>query len=330
VSKAPTMNDVAREAAVALKTVSRYVNGKTNIDPVLVERIQAAITRLGYRRNLAAASIRPGWTSRTLGLIISDVANPYYAALTRGVETVASANGYLLSTASSDEDGARHDRLVDRMMEQRVDGLIIVPPRRVGRPWASVPPPLPPLVFVDRPSDLAGAHTVLADNVGGARSATAVLCAAPAGRIAFVGDSLELHTMHERHTGYRLALADADVTYDRDLVSSDAHTVEEAARTVESLMHTGRIDAVFAANNRASVGSLMAFSTTGRRLPLVGFDDFEAALLSSPAVSVVSQDAQLMGSTAAGMILALLAGKEPHPASVVLPTELLLRGSELR
>lgn len=86
-SDTPTMNDVAREAKVGLRTVSRYVNGQTNIDPALAARIGEAIVTLGYRRNLAAVSIRPGRTSRVLGLIISDLANPYYSVLTRSIET---------------------------------------------------------------------------------------------------------------------------------------------------------------------------------------------------------------------------------------------------
>ncbi len=86
VTNRPTMNDVAREAGVALKTVSRYVNGETNINSVMAGRIAEAIAHLGYRRNLSAASLRPGWTSRTIGLVISDLANPHWATLARGVE----------------------------------------------------------------------------------------------------------------------------------------------------------------------------------------------------------------------------------------------------
>ena len=168
----PTMNDVAREARVALKTVSRYVNGETNINPAMAERIGAAIVQLGYRRNLAAASIRPGWTNKTLGLIISDIANPYYSTLTRAIEAYARERGYLVISASSNESAAQHDLLVDRLMEQRVDALIVVPPRDPGRDWASVPPPIPPLVFLDRPVPFDNADTVLADNAGGARNAT--------------------------------------------------------------------------------------------------------------------------------------------------------------
>jgi LacI family transcriptional regulator len=334
-SPAPTMNDVAREAGVALKTVSRYVNGETNIDPVLVGRIGAAIVKLGYRRNLAAASIRPGWTSKTLALIIVDVGNPYYSTLTRAVETTARDNGYLLISASSDEDGARHDRLVDRLMEQRVDGLLIVPPRRSARSWADVAPPVPPIVFLDRPAPSEGPaqipfDTVLADNAGGAKAATANLVGGGARRVAFLGDSLDIYTMRERHRGYVSALVEAGMAVDERLVRTGVHGVDQAAEAVARLLAESDADALFAANNRAAIGALMAFRSARRRLPLIGFDDFEGAVLSEPPVSVVSQDIAEMGRSAAALLIARLAGTPERHGTRTLPTKLVLRGSERR
>lgn len=322
------MNDVAREAQVGLKTVSRYVNGQTNIDPLLVERIREAIIALGYRRNLAAASIRPGWTSKMLGLIISDLANPYYSTLARAIETQAREHGYLLTTASSDEDGTQHDRLIDRLMEQRVDGLIVVPPREPGRDWSQVVPPIPPLVFLDRPVEFDRADSILADNSGGAAAATAELIAAGARRVAFVGDSLGIYTMRERHAGYLSALAKCGINSDESLVFTDAHSSDQAATLVRGLLKSNAADAIFAANNRAAVGALLAFRETGARLPLIGFDDFEAAVLSSPAVSVVSQDIAMMGRTAAEILLSRLGGDQSPRRTLTLTTSLILRGSE--
>jgi LacI family transcriptional regulator len=329
VPAAPTMNDVAREARVALKTVSRYVNGESNIDPALAERIGQAIVKLGYRRNLAAASIRPGWTSKTLGLIIGDLANPYYSTLTRAIETYARQHGYLLITASSDEDGGRHDALVDRLMEQRVDGMLVVPPRRAGRSWDQMLPPIPPLVFLDRPVDFEHADVILADNLGGSRSAVLALIRTGARHVAFVGDDLSIYTIRERHRGYLEALSEARLPVDEHLVRTDAHGAEQAAKIVADLLATTEIDAVFAANNRSTVGALMEFGRSGRRIPLIGFDDFEAAPLISPAVSVVSQDIAEMGRTAARILITRLAGDDSAKQTHVLATRLILRGSEL-
>lgn len=324
----PTMHDVAREAGVAVRTVSRFVNGDTNINPVLAGRISDAITSLGYRRNLAAASIRPGWTSKTLGVIISDLANPYYSVLARAIESVASERGYLVIMSSSDENGEKHDRLVDRLLEQRVDGLIVVPPKSQGRDWNTIPPPYPPIVVLDRPVEFDQADIILADNSGGARRATLELIANGARRVAFVGDAFRIHTMRERYEGYRTALAEWGIDVEDDLVISTAHSGEEAASTISDLLATTDTDAIFAANNRSSVGALLAFRRAGRRVPLIGFDDFEAAMLSTPAVSVVSQDTLEMGRRAAEIVFARLGGDNTKPATHVLPTTLVLRGSE--
>ncbi len=328
-ANSPTMNDVARAAKVSLKTVSRFVNGESNIDPVLADRIAEAIAELGYRRNLAAASIRPGWTSKILGLIISDLANPYYSTLARAIEEVAGSEGYMLIVASSEEDGRRHDRIVDRLMEQRVDGLIIVPPRNEGREWSKVPPPVPPMVFLDRPGGHPAADTVLADNAGGAAEATRTLYGLGARRIAFVGDSLDIYTMRERYRGYCDALSSLDLAPDAMPLSTDAHSSEQARAAVTSLLAEDAADAIFAANNRASIGALHAFRSAGRRVPLVGFDDFEAADLGDPGVSVVSQDIERMGRDAARLLLARLRGEAGGDyVTESLPTTLVLRGSE--
>ena len=324
----PTMNDVAKEAGVALKTVSRFVNGETNINSELAARISDAIVRLGYRRNLAAASIRPGRTSRTIGLITGDLANPYYSTLARAVEETVQESGYLLITSSTAESGALHDALVDRLMEQRVDGLIVVPPGHPGRPWREVAPPVPPVVFADRPGDFEGADTVLSDNRGGARSATAELLRQGARRIAFVGDDLGIYTMVERFAGHVDAMEAAGLEIEPDLVRSDARLAEDAARVVSELLVSRRAEAVFAANNRAALGSLLAFRSAGRRVPLIGFDDFEAALVASPEVSVVSQDIPAIGRVAAQMLLARLSKPDLDPKVKVIPTRLVLRGSE--
>ncbi|MCS5720091.1 LacI family transcriptional regulator [Herbiconiux sp. CPCC 205763] len=347
--KPPTMNDVAAAAGVSLKTVSRHVNGATNIDPALAERISAAIVALGYRHNLAAASIRPGRSAKVVGLVISDLANPYWAALARSVERVLSANGYLLMTVSSEEDEVQHRLLVDRLIAQRVDGLIAAPPRRDGIDWAVSAAEALPLVAVDRPVLAVGAlpaqavgalpaqtpplsalavATVLADNAGGAEAATRELLRHGARRVLFLGDSLELYTMRERLEGYRRALRSAGIAPEDELVVTSAHSAAEAAEIVRSLLGTGRVDAVFAANNRSSIGAVDAFTRAGIRLPLIGFDDFESATLVRPGVSVVAQDVALMGETAARAVLARLAGTAPPSAVTVLPTHLVLRGSE--
>ena len=328
-AKNPTMNDVACEANVALKTVSRFVNGETNINPQMNERIFAAIQKLGYRRNLAAASIRPGQTTKVLGLIIGDISNPFYSALTAAVEREARKRGYLLISASSEESGETHDRLVSRLLAQQVEGLIVVPPRVPGAAWAELDPSGVPLVFVDRPAAAQNSDVVLADNYGGAKLATSRLIAEGAHRIVFLGDKLDIFTMSERLGGYSDAFSQAGLTIDADLVRSTIHSVDDAALELSRLLdEVPHIQGIFAANNRATMGSLIAFNTVRRRVALIGFDDFEAARLGEPPVSVVVQDVSKMGRRAVECLLSRIETDDLAPRRIILTTELVLRGSE--
>lgn len=317
--RTPTMRDVAEHADVGLKTVSRFVNGETNIRPQLAERIAAAIDELGYRRNLAAASIRPGQSSRVLGLIIADLGNPFWSGLARAAEQVCTERRWLLLTASSEEDPDRFARLTDRLVEQRVDALIAV------RPPGDEPPALEraardvPVVAVDRPSAHA-ACSVHYDDAHGARAATSLL--RRHGRVGYVGDVTDMWTMGERFRGYLQGVGEVDDA----IVRHGAHTIDDARAAVASLLEAG-IDALFTANNRASVGALLAFSDAGRRVPMIGFDEFEAATLASPPVSIANADPAALGRISAERAFALLAG-EAAP-DVLLEPDLILRGSEL-
>jgi LacI family transcriptional regulator len=324
------MKDVASTAGVSLKTVSRFVNGEPNIDPELAQRIAQAIEKLGYRRNLNAASLRPGWTSKMVGLIIGDLANPYYSSLARAIEVRLSHEGYMLIVSSSEEDGGRHDRILDRLMEQRVDGLIVVPPRRMERAWSEIPPPLPPLVFVDRPGDHPQADTVIADNAGGASAAVGALCREGSRSIAFIGDLPDIYTVWERYRGYCSALAEHGLDPAAQPIVADAHTQEDACDRVLKLLSAGTADALFTVNNRLSLGALQAFQIFGSSLPMIGFDDFDAAQLARPELSVVSQDVESMGAYAADLLLRRIGGENGMGETKVLPTKLILRGSEHR
>ena len=190
-SRRATMTDVARAAGASLKTVSRYVNGEKNIDPTLAARIAEAIVALHFRRNLAAASIRPGQRSQLVGLIIEDVANPFYATLTRSIELALREQGLLLLAASSEEDPDQYCRLVEQLIERRVDGLIVVPPSDPGSRWPALAREVPALVMLDRLDPQIDADSIVADDEGGGRDACALL----------IESGCRTHRLHRRTTG---------------------------------------------------------------------------------------------------------------------------------
>ncbi len=199
----PTMKDVAMLARVSLSTVSRFVNGET-ARPELVARIQAAIDLLGYERDLTASTLRRAdRASASIGVLVADVGNPFFAAVLRGIEEVARARGSVTVAASSDEDAARERELAAALIARRIDGLIVVPAAD-GSPPRGVP-----LAFVDRPPRALDADTVLSDNAGGTRAAIRHLIARGHSRIGFLGDHERIFTCAERLRGYREALAGA-------------------------------------------------------------------------------------------------------------------------
>ncbi|MET3807457.1 LacI family transcriptional regulator [Nakamurella sp. UYEF19] len=324
-----TMTDVARAAGVSLKTVSRFVNGETNIDQGIATRIAEAITALNFRRNLAAASIRPGQHSQLVGLIIEDVANPFYAALTRSVELGLRAAGMLLLAASSEEDPDQFCRLVEQLIERRVDGLIVVPPSDPGARWPGLAREIPALVVLDRYDPQIIADSIVADDEQGGRDATALLLEGGSRNIAFVGEALVLPTIASRHRGYLSALTAAGLRPDPALTIDGVRTTDEASAAMVALLQSGiEVDAVFAANNRASMGALRAFRELGIRLAIVGFDDFEAATLVEPAVTVVTHSVADMGRLAAELLLARVGGLQSAPQQIILPAITIRRGSE--
>ncbi|MER5620052.1 LacI family DNA-binding transcriptional regulator [Streptosporangium sp. NPDC002544] len=316
----PTMKDVAEAAGVALKTVSRVVNEEPGVNPATAGRVTAAIERLGYRRNESARVLRRGRTA-TIGLVIEDVADPFYSGLSRAVEDVALRHGSLVLSGSSGEDPRRERELILAFCSRRVDGLVIVP---AGTDHDYLRPELDAgiaAVFADRPGGL-DADTVLCDNAGGAYAGVSHLIRHGHRRIAFIGDSASIFTSGERLHGYRRALREAGLSFDPSLVATGP--AEQAGPALNRMLSgDAPPTAVFTGNGRITVAVLR----TGHRPALVGFDDFELADLLVPGVTVVAQDPVRLGRTAAELLFRRLSGEQGTPERVELPTRLIPRGS---
>lgn len=324
----PTMTDVANAAGVSLKTVSRVVNEEPGVRPETAALVDDAIERLGFRRNDMARALRRGQRSRTLGLVIEDVSNPFYSAITRGVEEVARKRGLLVIAGSSDEDPDRERELIHMLCERRVDGLLVVPAGDDHRYLLRELELGTRAVFIDRPPGKLRADVVLLDNVGGARSAVDHLLAHGHRRIGMIGDEKTIFTAVERLRGYREALERAGIDVDDSLVRLGAHDAEAAESATRELLSLPKPPtALFAGNNRIAVGALRALSLNRKRVALVGFDDLELAELLALPATVVSYEPAELGREAAKLLARRLAGDERPPQRIVLPTALIARGS---
>jgi LacI family transcriptional regulator len=317
----PTMPDVAREAGVSVKTVSRVINREPGVRPKTEALVIAAIAKLGFRRNDAARSLRSGRSTSSIGLVIEDLGNPFYSTLARAVEGVARSHDSLLISASSEGDLDLERRLVHEMCERRVDGLIIVP--SVGD-QAFVNEEMEmgtPTVFVDRPPTGVKADVVLADNAGGARAALEFLIARGHESIAILAEDDRIYTMGQR---LRAARAAADRAGVELVVATGLRTPAAAAAAVAGILARRRPPtAIFALNNRTAVGALSQVVGRAGSIDVVGFDEFELAHLVPEMSAVVAHDAAALGTQAAELLFARIGGYAVKPKRVVIPTTLV-------
>lgn len=321
----PTMKDVAALAGVGLKTVSRVVNGEPGVTPDTERRVQEAIDSLGFRRNDSARVLRKGRTA-SVGLVLEDLADPFYGPLSRAVEEVARAHGALLINGSSAEDPEREQELALALCARRVDGLIVIP---AGTDHRYLEPEIKAgvaTVFVDRPAGSIDADVVLSDSFGGSRDGVAHLIAHGHRRIGFIGDQPRIHTATERLRGYRAAMEDAGLDVDPSWVSLGP-TAPDRVREAVTAMVSGPepVTALLAGNNRVTVTAVRTLAGRERPVALVGFDDIELADLLG--ITVIAQDAAALGRTAAERLFRRLDGFDDEPARVVLDTRLIPRGS---
>jgi LacI family transcriptional regulator len=334
VGQRPTMKDVAREAGVSHMTVSRVVNGDPGVAPETATRVEQAIRRLGYQRNEMARHLRTkGQATRSIGLVVDDVANTFWSALTRAVEDEALRRGYLVLVGSTNDDRRREQAVVSAFCARRVDGLVVVPVAGSQQFLRTQMAMGTRVVCVDRPGDGLEVDTVVVDNRGATRAAVRHLLDHGHRRIGFVGDRDDIWTAQERHAGYLDALAEAGIPAEPGLVWRGVRTPARAAAAVaELLARPDPSTAVFTGNNLITIGAIGAIAGlspdgTRSRPALVGFDDFPLADRLTPPVTVVCQDPAALGTTAARLLFARIDGDQAPPSTVVLDTHLVARGS---
>jgi LacI family transcriptional regulator len=327
----PTMKDVAALAGVAIKTVSRVMNGDPTVTPDLAARVRDAAGKLGYRPNLTASSLRRGdRRTATIGLLLDDVANPFSAALLRAVEDEARQRRVQILIGSLDEDPDRERELAITLIDRGVDGLVIAPAapdqsylvaeRKLGIR----------VVFLDREPRFLDADAVVSDNRHGAIAAVDHLRSFGHRRIAYLGDSLTISTAAHRFGGYQHAIERAGMQADPMIIRHGLRTVEAATRAAAEMI--GLADpptAMFTGQNLVTIGAVKALRQAGMQdtIGLVGFDDFLLADVLVPGITVVTQDTARLGRLATQLLFARLDGDDSPPGTHIVPVSMIVRGS---
>ncbi|WP_375426587.1 LacI family DNA-binding transcriptional regulator [uncultured Friedmanniella sp.] len=319
---------MAALAGVGIKTVSRVINNEANVSAPMRERVQHAVVALNFQPNQGAGALRRSdQRTRTLGLLLDAVDNPFSASVNRAVEGAASGRGTAVFAASFHDDPAVERSIIDAFTRRRVDGLILTTISADHRYLQVELEQGTPVVFIDRPPVGLAADAVLTDNYEAAAAAARHLLLYGHRRIAHLADELVISTSRERRRAFadEMAAAGQAPTHVDDL-SSEA-IAEAAVRELMTLADPPT--AIFASQNLITVGALRALHSLGLQhsVALVGFDDLLLADLVDPAVTVVAQDPTRMGTVAAERVFARLEGDTSPAATVVVPSQLVVRGS---
>lgn len=329
-----TIYDVARHAGVSAATVSRVLNGRSTVDAALAERVLAAVADLGYRRNAVARNLRKRQTS-LWAVIISDVENPFFTSMVRGVEDVASAAGYSVVLCNSDENPEKESNYIAAALSERMAGVIISPSSLRVEDVNLLLDSGCPVVVVDRELKGVKGDSVLVDNEHGAEAATAHLIDQGYERVACITGPRRVATATQRLRGYRKALKTAGQPVDDSLIRVADFRERGGHDAMASLLDEGAApDAVFATNNLMTVGALECLAERGLAIPtdvaVVGFDEIPWADLVRPSLTTVAQPTYEEGRAAAELLTQRITDPTRKPERLILKTELRVRASSTR
>jgi LacI family transcriptional regulator len=327
-----TIRDVAARAAVSAATVSRVLNGRVDVAPDLRDRVLDAVAELSYRPNGAARSLRTRATT-VLGLIISDITNPFFTSMVRGVEDSAQEAGYSVVLANTDEDLDKERRYVEVAAAEQMAGVVLSPASSSQTSISYLTERNIPVVTIDRRLRGAPVDSVTVNNFRGAFEATEHLIEQGCRRIGFVAGPVTTTTGSRRLAGYKAALRAAGLPDDPDLVASGDFRIDGGRSATEELLQH-KLDGLFAANNLMTIGALETLGAhgiePGRDLAVVGFDDINWATALRPPLTAVSQPTYEIGRTTAELLLRRIRGEQLPVQRIVLPAKLVVRQSSIR
>ncbi|RIK36591.1 MAG: LacI family transcriptional regulator [Chloroflexi bacterium] len=326
-----TIRDVARRAGVAPITVSRVLNNSGYFSQEIKARVETAAAELNYVPNLLARSLRSHRT-HTLALVLSDVTNPFWTTVARGVEDAASREGFTVFLCNSDENERKQAEYLAVLLRKRVDGILLVPARSTPEPVRTIQRQGIQVVVMDRSVPGAQVDVVRGSSLQGAQLLMCHLLELGHRRIAVLSGPEQVSTARERVEGARQALIEAGLSPTTLAVLHHGYTVESGYQMArQALVLTPRPTAFFAANNFIAIGALQALREFNLRVPgdlsLVAFDDLPISWMAEPFLTVAAQPAYEMGRRATELLLQRIADPTAPWQEVVLPMELLIRQS---
>jgi LacI family transcriptional regulator len=338
VGAAVSVKDVAARAGVSVGTVSNVLNRPDRVSPETRERVSAAIVALGFVRNESARHLRAG-SSRTVGLVVLDVANPFFTDVARGVEDTANAAGLAVILCNTDEKTTKEEAYLELLEEQRVRGILITPADAISSRLTELRRRGTPVVLLDRKATGRDQCSVSVDDRKGGDLAVTHLLESGHRRIAFIGGPLAIAQVSDRLRGAKAAIKRAGLPEAALIVEATAGLNVAAGRlAIQELLRLAKRKAptaVFCANDLLALGALQELSHQGVRVPqdmaIVGYDDIDFASAAMVPLSSVRQPRHQLGRTAAELLIEEADKTEGHKhRQVVFDPELIVRESSLR
>jgi LacI family transcriptional regulator len=326
-----TIREVAQSAGVSYATVSHVINNTRLVSQETRERVLAAMDALNYRPNALARSLRQGKTN-TLGLVLPDSANPFFAEISRSIEDEAFKKGYSVFLCNTELDIQRELFYVDVLSKKQVDGIIFIAAGDQADSLDFLRSRNMPVVLIDRDLPNVEVDAVLSDNQLGGFLATRHLLDLGHTRIACIAGPSSITPSAERIIGYRRALEEAGLSYDESLIlRGDYHAQSGMEITHSILKMDPRPTAIFALNDLMALGALRAAAEAGCSVPqdlaVVGYDDLEIAHFTNPPLTTIAQPKKEIGAQAVHLLVDRMSQRNRPPTRLVLAPELIIRRS---
>ena len=325
-----TLKDVALQAGVSVMTVSNVINNWPRVAEETREKVQLAIDALGYRPNTLARSLVTGRT-HTVGVVISDLTNPFFGQVVRGSEDVLYEAGYNILLCNTNEDSRREQAYLEMLVGRGVDGLLMLGSAATHKEILAIVPSNLPIVTESSRIPKGNAIVIHLDNVGGASAATRHLIELGHRRIGHIAGPLTRPAGWLRVEGYQQALSEAGIPEDPDLIVSGHPSMRGGYNAAQQLLQTQHPTALFCFNDLMAFGAMAACSHLSIDIPgdlaLVGFDDVPMAAFVDPALTTIHLDQYQIGRQAGQLLLGRLASGEDSWSQVEIPSELVVRNS---
>ena len=329
----PTLKQIAKDLNISVSTVSRILNGKgkeSRISDAMVASVLKYAQEVGYSPNLIAKGLQASQTF-TIGLMVPDIANPFFATMAKNIEKWASRAKYSIILIDSDEDIETEKIQVLNMIGRKVDGIIVAPVGDSYQHFTKIVNQKVPLIFVDRYFTDSTIPYITSDNYQGSYDAAQELIAKGHTRICLISGSSANELVRERTQGYIDALKNADIEVSEELMVGNSFSIQNGFDSTKSVLQLKNPPtAIFAMNNLIGFGVLKAVKELGLKIPqavsLIIFDNHPYLSLLNPSISTVKQNSEKIGEMAVKAILKEI-NHEFDISSMRIPTELILRES---